>query len=83
MYRLNSKALLLVNSLAPNSLKQTFLKGEMTKRKGFSAGLEVYSPLSSMSGEKKCYLGLALIRMSVTNTYPRGRTIFNATCSDG
>lgn len=88
MYRLNSKALLLVSSLAPNSLKQTVLKGEMTKRKGFSCWVRsVLATEQHVWREEICYLGLALIRMSVTNTYkdhsPRGRTVFNATCSDG
>lgn len=84
MYRLNSKALLLVSSLAPNSLKQTFLKGEMTKRKGFSCWVRsVLATEQHVWREEIFYLGLALIRMSVTHTYPRGRTVFNATCSDG
>lgn len=64
----------MVSSLAPDSLKQTFLKGEMTKRKDFLCWVRsVLATDQHVRREEICHLGLALMMLSVMNTYQRGQ----------
>lgn len=75
----------MVSSLSQDSLKQTFLKGEMTKRKGFSCWvISVLATEQHVRREEICHLGLALMMLSVMNTYHRGQDyLYSLACSDG
>lgn len=74
----------MASSLAPNSLKQTFLKdGDDQEERFLMLIQEKYTAMEQhVWREEICCLVLALIVLSVLNIYHRASTVLNAACSD-